>query len=171
MMTMRYDDACTMTNGLSAPDGEPCSACGESTLDDEQHHTANGDMICENCRDNDYGVCDDTHELYHYDDLIRTDDRFICQDAYDSGYFTCDDTDEVYPDDDGQYTTHDGRTICRQVYLDDYFTCDECGEIFPNEEANHCDHTGELRCNDCHEDYREQNPELFEDEEDEQEAA
>ena len=76
----------------------------------------------------------------------------------------------MYPDDE-QYTTHDGRTICRQVYLDDYFTCDECGEIFPNEEANHCDHTGELRCNDCHEDYREQNPELFEDEEDEQEAA
>ena len=69
MMTMRYDDACKMTNGLSEPDGEPCSACRESTPDDEQHHTANGDMICENCRDHNYFYCEDTDELYHIDDL------------------------------------------------------------------------------------------------------
>ena len=171
MMTTRYDDACSMTNGLSEHDGEPCSACGDSIPDGEQNHTAEGYIICDSCREDSYGTCEDTYELYHFDDLIRThDDRYICQDAYESGYFTCDDTDEVYPDDQ-QYTTHDGRTICRQVYLDDYFTCDECGEIFGNEEANVCPHTGELRCNDCHAEYREQNPELFEDEEDEQEAA
>ena len=171
MMTMCYDEACNMTNGLSAPDGEPCSCCGSSTPDHEQNHTAEGYMICDECRDNYYGMCEDTDEIYHFDDLIRThDDRYICQDAYESGYFTCDDTDEVYPDDQ-QYTTHDGRTICRQVYLDDYFTCDECGEIFHMDDANICPHTGEMRCESCHAQYREQNPELFEDEEDEKEAA
>ena len=171
MMTMCYDEACNMTNGLSAPDGEPCSCCGSSTPDHEQNHTAEGYMICDECRDNYYGMCEDTDEIYHFDDLIRThDDRYICQDAYESGYFTCDDTDEVYPDEQ-QYTTHDGRTICRQVYLDDYFTCDECGEIFHMDDANICPHTGEMRCESCHAQYREQNPELFEEEEDEKEAA
>lgn len=171
MMTMCYDNSCSMTNGLSAPDGEPCSACDDSTPDEEQNYTANGDMICDHCRDNYYGRCEDTDEIHHFDDLIRThDDRYICQDTYESEYFTCEDTDEVYPN-EMQVITHDHRYICRSVYESDYFACDECGEVYPNEDANVCPHTGEVRCNDCHEDYREQNPELFEDEEDEQEAA
>ena len=171
MMTMRYDDACNMTNGLSGERGEPCTDCGEHTHEDEQHHTHNGDMICENCRDNEYFWCDDTDELYHINDAVRTyDDRLISQEAYERDYFTCEDTDDVYPNEQ-KVVTADCREICQSAYQDDYFTCDECGEVFHNDEANHCDHTGELRCNDCHEDYRQQNPELFEDEEDEQEAA
>ena len=67
--------------------------------------------------------------------------------------------------------THDHKYICRSAYENDYFTCSDCGEVYPNEDANVCPHTDEVRCNDCHQEYREQNPELFEDEEHEQEAA
>ena len=163
MMTMRYDDACNMTNGLSGEVGEPCTDCGDRTQEDEQHHIYNGDMICEHCRDNEYFYCDDRDELYHINDAVRTyDDRLISQEAYERDYFTCEDTDDVYPNEQ-KVVTADCREICQSAYQDDYFTCDECGEVFHNDEANHCDHTGDLRCNDCNEDYREQNPEIFED--------
>ena len=171
MMTMLCDDSCSMTNGLSAPDGDPCSECGENTSPDEQYHTHDGEMICECCRDHNYFYCEDMDELYHIDDAVHTyDHRTISQEAYENGYFTCEDTDEVYPN-DMQVVTHDHKYICRPVYENDYFTCSDCGEVYPNEDANVCPHTGEVRCNDCHEDYRQQNPELFEDEEDEKEAA
>ena len=171
MMTNRYDDACNMTNGLSGETGDPCSECGDTTPPDEMHHTHDGESICEHCRDHNYFYCEDMDELYHIDDAVHTyDGRVISQEAYEDGYFTCEDSDEVYPN-DMLIVTHDHKYICRPVYENEYFTCDECGEVYPNEDANVCPHTGEIRCNDCHEDYREQNPELFEDEEHEQEAA
>ena len=171
MMTMRYDDACAMTNGLSTDHGDPCSECGDNTPPDEQFHTHDGEMICDHCRSMNYFWCEDTDELYHIDELVRTyDHRCISQEAYENGYFTCEDTDEVYPN-DMLIVTHDHKYICRSAYENDYFTCSDCGEVYPNEDANVCPHTGEVRCNDCHAEYREQNPELFEDEEHEQEAA
>ena len=171
MMTMNYDDSCSMTNGLSAENGYPCSECGDTTPPDEMRSTHDGESVCESCSDQFYFYCEDSDELYHIDDAVHTyDGRVISQEAYEDGYFTCEDTDEVYPN-DMQVVTHDHKYICRPVYENDYFTCDECGEVYPNEDANVCPHTGEVRCNDCHEDYRQQNPELFEDEEDEQEAA
>lgn len=171
MMTMRWDDACVMTNGLSGEVGDPCSECGEISNREEMSSTHDYELICEHCRDQHYFWCEDMDELYHIDDAVRTyNDRLISQQAYESGYFTCEDTDEVYPN-DMLIVTHDHKHICRPVYEEDYFTCSECGEVYPNEDANICPHTGEMRCNDCHAEYREQNPELFEDEEHEQEAA
>jgi len=171
MMTMRYDDACKMTNGLSTEQGDPCADCGDATPPDEQHGTANGEMVCEHCRDQHYFYCEDTDELYHVDECVHTyDHRMICQEAYEDDYFTCEDTGDVYPN-DMLVVTNDGGFISREAYNENYFTCSDCGEVYHNDDANVCPHTGEVRCNDCHEEYRQQNPELFEDEEHEQEAA
>ena len=157
-------------NGLLSGFGEPCTSCGEDTSEDNQHHDANGEMICEHCYDNYYFTCDDDGEIYHDDDMHTThDDRFIGPNAVDD-YTYCDDTDQLWPSDQ-MLVTHDGRSISPDAASEDYFTCDDCGEIFPNEQANQCDHTGEIRCDACHEAYQNENPELFEEDEDEQEAA
>lgn len=148
--------ACKGQQGMAHRPGDPCSCCGENTLEEEQFITYEGEMICEDCYGENYFLCDYTEEIHHTDDALTTaDGDMISQAAYEQAYFTCDDTDEIYPDDEG-YTTFDGRTVCREVYFDHYFTCESCGEIYPNEQANHCDETGKVRCDDCHAEHEEE---------------
>lgn len=73
------DEACASRYGYCQ-----CANCGEWWYRAGMYETHNGDMVCEECRDNDYGRCDNCGDIFPADELHYDEagDADYCEACY-----------------------------------------------------------------------------------------
>lgn len=123
-----------------------CSDCGEYILKDDAIKTHDGDLICEDCKDNDYFTCEDCGEIYPCDDShwIEDKEKCVCDNCLDN-YYECEACHKYFSR-DGVYETYNENYVCDKCYDYDYRTCEDCGlamhydDSYYNEidECNYC---------------------------------
>ena len=114
-----------------------CAECGIVMDVDghEPYQRADGEYICDSCREKYYVYCSECDELVHEDDVTEVDGEWVCEDCLDSdNFFFCDDCQEYHRSYDRwgsrQYFNVAGRnrTICESCLREDYYVCEDCGD-------------------------------------------
>lgn len=122
-----------------------CACCGAViSEDDDDYELSNGDVICQDCYDDEYFSCECCGDIRHQDDVVivsRDSDytEYICRDCADyySRYFQCEDCHEWFNENHfSRYTTYQGDTICENCFSEGYEECHDCGEIYPRDDMS-----------------------------------
>lgn len=111
------EDQIVVINGHSyCPDCvAECDDCGEVMPCFMMREVSGGDVVCLNCRDNDYTYCDACEEYVPNSDIaIHSNGRAVCDGCHDNGYRICYECGAVFDSDESGY--YDGE---------DWF-CDDC---------------------------------------------
>jgi hypothetical protein len=132
-----------------------CDECGEWVPEDESYTTADGDTICEECYEEDYGTCEDCGEIVRLDDLTRVnpetrEESWVCEDCL-GRYTRCDDCGEYFSG-DHIWAEDDDRAICDRC-SDDYVVCEDCEHIIRYDYAHYNEASGCYYCDCCWEEH------------------
>ncbi|MDD4804147.1 MAG: hypothetical protein PHN69_03150 [Candidatus Pacebacteria bacterium] len=124
---------------------QSCSECGDRCTDG--YTTVDGNLICENCFSNYYGVCSHCDEIYLTDDMHYSEEyENICPHCMEQHYTTCDDCGEIISNDDSVYLEDVDRTVCSYC-ADKYSECEKCGTVIHDDDMIRID--GEYYCSEC----------------------
>lgn len=135
-----------------------CEMCGCIIEDDGWAEVANGEIVCQDCLDENYTKCYacgeyvrsyDGADVYH--GHSRGGDRFVCDECLenDSDYYYCEHCESYhYRIFDNPIETRDSQIICTSCYEDYYRTCNECGEVYHEDEGEWGD-DDQWHCNNC----------------------
>ena len=103
-----------------------CANCGN--ISNDMTDTSDG-LVCQECRDNEYGTCDECGRVHHLDNIVWFNDNLYCEYCYNEVVGTCEDCGCKIPRDDlSDVGSHTYRWVCPSC-VDDYHTCNECGDI------------------------------------------
>lgn len=133
-----------------------CADCGCIIEDDDNAvQLSNGDWICDDCRDRDYGFCEHCEEYVPLDELTEVEGRWICNDCLENSgdYFLCHDCEEWHSyRNDSEYETEYGYSVCASCYDNSYGRCENCRGIYLWDEMNEDDDGGwnERYCDNCY---------------------
>ena len=127
-----------------------CSCCGEAILKDDSHTTADGDVICERCMEDEYYTCYECGEIYHQDDLtwIENKEVYVCEECRDNYYEQCECCHRYYSTDDC-YETYDHNWVCTDCYDNHYRTCQDCGYVMHDDDSYYNERDEEDYCPNC----------------------
>lgn len=130
---------------------EYCTHCDEPYRRDDLHQTANGEYVCDSCRDRyDYVTCEHCGDLVQLDDTVTTkDNEYVCDYCCNHHYTYCDHCGEYVPDNEST-EVKDGDNICDDCIYDHYEQCFDCGEYILKEDALYTEVDGYPLCEDCH---------------------
>ena len=94
-----------------------------------------GNMICQNCFDENYYYCDDCSSITEISEKneIKDEDKNICNRCFNRHYFTCHDCSEIFNKDDC-YTWGNNR-YCSDCINEFTGCCDNCGERINRDDA------------------------------------
>lgn len=137
-----------------------CERCGNMIMDEEKHFvTHDGKVICEDCFDRFYYVCEDCGEIFPHSDTIEIGGTFnillriVCQECFEDGcnrgeYITCSDCGgAIFIGDD--ITTRDGDIICQECFENYYYTCEDCGKVVHGSDITSVDNGDIFICDSC----------------------
>lgn len=99
-----------------------CYDCGCVIEEDENYYELeDGDIICEDCRYDNYFECPDCHTLTHNDDgrYVRDLDGDVCVNCID-GYNYCPSCGEYYSDEVEFHENYHGEWVCESCYEEEY---------------------------------------------------
>lgn len=134
-----------------------CENCGAEITGDG-YTSPDGDILCEDCFDEQCACCDECGEVIWQDDLVpiwnytrgeRVAIVYVCKDCADILYYRCHECGEYF-DSDNIYLGAN-FDLCRRCYEDGgYVTCEDCGDIVQDyREVNGC-----CYCDSCADDHR-----------------
>lgn len=130
---------------LTLPSGQPvlpndettCACCGAIVKIADCAVVANGDLVCGECIDREYGQCDECGEWFPRDELTETGNGYdVCESCLDEGYFCCEDCGTWYPEDGVVVVnpdTHAVGYVCEDCARRNYRRCDDCGNYFDSD--------------------------------------
>lgn len=113
-----------------------CAACGaEIDEGDTSYELPSGDVICEDCYENDYTVCNDCGDVVLTSDTISVNDGnlIVCEPCAEGneGYYHCNCCDEWFTTDYRRvYELHNLALVCADCADDECVECAECGDLF-----------------------------------------
>lgn len=133
-----------------------CNDCGDYILEDNAVKTADGSLICENCRDDAYYTCEYCGELYYQDDLVFIEDKqiYVCKTCADKYYHKCENCNKYFSR-DGVYDTYDENYVCVTCADEHYTRCDDCGTWVHYNEYIHNEYSDNYYCPNCADEYSE----------------
>lgn len=142
-----------------------CSYCGKDINEDENYYTnVDGDIICEDCKDEHYVYCEDCNELIHVDDTTYIEDRdyYVCESCRDNGdYFCCEDCGDWYSNDEAIYVEGYGD-ICDGCYSNGYYhCCDDCGSCYHEDDLTYSEDDDCYYCSSCYRDHEEDHNKVY----------
>ena len=152
------DQALTLPSGQPVlPDDETtCACCGAVVKIADCAVVANGDLVCGECIDREYGQCDECGEWFPCDELTETGNGYnVCESCLDDGYFCCEDCGTWYPDTDAVVVnpeTRHSRYVCEDCAERNYRRCDDCGEYFDESLIVYSDAYHDI-CENCSDDW------------------
>jgi hypothetical protein len=115
--------------------------------EDNLYHDDNGNILCEQCFNDDYYYCSNCWKVVSTYDAISMDGEVYCEDCFADNFFYCEHCEEDKSNNENNYVNVDGQEIN---------ICDDCLN-----ELNHCEHCdnyftseltevdGEHYCPDC----------------------
>ena len=65
-----------------------CACCGN--ISNDMTDTSDG-LVCQECRDNEYGTCDECGRVHHSDNMLWFNDSFYCEDCHSEVVGYCED--------------------------------------------------------------------------------
>ena len=87
-----------------------------------KYYINNGEVICEDCFNDNFFYCSRCDELHRLEDGYETrDDGYVCEDCYYDYYVTCDDCGDIVSRDDYFYIEEEDRCLCMDCYNNYYF--------------------------------------------------
>ncbi len=108
-----------------------CDECGERIAHNNIFITADGESICESCRDSKYSLCANCGEYVNNDDIAGTyDNAPLCQSCYEDDFFTCDGCGCIERNPDAHSLNDDW--LCESCYDARAITCADCGDVIEN---------------------------------------
>ena len=133
-----------------------CAVCGEEHDIDDMTCTAEGDYVCEDCRDENYAFCENCEEWtrIEYTSTVhalhgwRTVAETWCHGCVDDYAAECDDCGELWREDDMRHDDWD-TNVCESCYDDRWRTCYECGALLRDGDAYSDDDEDEFYCATC----------------------
>lgn len=141
---------------LPEPELVQCACCGASYDPSEMTETANGDLVCGECLDREYGQCDECGEWFPCDELTETGNGYnVCESCLDDGYFCCEDCGTWYPEDDVVVVNPNTRSVgyvCEDCAERNYRRCDDCGNYFDGDHIAFSDAYHDV-CVNCSDDW------------------
>ena len=109
-----------------------CSACGEM-IGDGEYTIINGEVYCNDCRDDLFAKCDDCGKWVNKDSITRVKNGdWVCEDCLNN-YAYCQHCEEYVPEDEIKYVDWVDEYVCEECIENDFYTCCECGEILDRE--------------------------------------
>lgn len=152
------DQAPTLPSGQpSLPEDETtCDCCGAVVKIADCTVTADGDLVCKECLDRDYGQCDVCGEWFPHDELTEAGNGFsVCESCLDDGYFCCEDCGTWYPDTTAIAVNPGTRSsgyVCEDCAERNYRQCDDCGNYFDDDHIALSDAYHDI-CTNCSDDW------------------
>ena len=124
-----------------------CDVCNEWIPADEADLASDGNILCEDCRDEGYFICEKCGELHPLDEEVEVnDDCYWCQECADRFAYRCRDCGRWYT---SAYMWDTDAEICDNCSAD-YYHCEDCGAVISVYDA-HVDEYGDAYCDDCYE--------------------
>ena len=74
---------------MNEEDVRYCDCCGEIIPEDADFYLIGDDIICEDCRRNTCGCCENCDELIYNNEAITDDGHFVCRSCYENEYYHC----------------------------------------------------------------------------------
>lgn len=125
-----------------------CSECGCIIENDSECcENMDGELICEDCYNDNYFTCDHCNNIYPSDDAISIDDgiEYVCSNCAETYYILCDCCDHYYSM-RHIWAQDDIRAVCDNC-SSDYYLCEDCGAILYIDNVHEID--GYYYCDDC----------------------
>ena len=66
-----------------------CDCCGEIIHEGENYSWIGDDIVCDDCRRNECGCCENCDELIYNSEAITDDGHFVCRSCYENEYYHC----------------------------------------------------------------------------------
>jgi len=128
-----------------------CSDCGKEIEDNNFYTLDNGDIICQECFEDNYFICEDCGSIVHLDYYYYTsDDKRICESCYENNYFTCTGCGEIHPRSEEIYTADTEESYCLNCADNGLIhQCDDCGEWYADEGHFQILNNGDWICDNC----------------------
>lgn len=132
-----------------------CAICGEEHDVEGMTMTGNGNMVCQDCLDEHYFLCeycDEYHPVDYAQDVhcyrgSREVTECWCPDCVNNFASECDDCGEMWNTCDCR-TDDQGTTVCERCYDGSWCYCDDCGRLIRRDGANWND-DDEALCDSC----------------------
>lgn len=127
-----------------------CDNCGEYVLEENSSETDNGDVICKECKDNEYSICEHCGALLRHEDLIEIQAQgiWVCQDCANKHYYECECCGKYFVREDGR-ETFDNHWVCDDCCTFNYRICDDCGYAVHIDVAEYSESDEVDYCPDC----------------------
>jgi len=93
-----------------------CDCCGAEIPEDENYSWIGDDIVCDDCRRNACGCCENCDELIYDSEAIMEDGHFVCRSCYENEYCRCADCERLLHQDD--VYTYDDIDYCYDCYKD-----------------------------------------------------
>lgn len=128
-----------------------CANCGDYILKDDAIETHDGDLICENCKENDYYTCEDCGGVYHLDNShwITDKGKYVCNKCLED-YYKCEACNKYFSRENVR-ETYDENWVCYDCYDNSYRTCEDCGRAVHDEDYYYNERDGASYCPNCEE--------------------
>lgn len=152
------DQAPTLPSGrpILPEDETTCACCGAVVKIADCTVTADGDLVCKECLDREYGQCDECGEWFPRDELTEAgNDHSVCESCLDDGYFLCEDCGTWYPDITAVEVNPGTRSsgyVCEDCAERYYRQCDGCGNYFDDDHIALSDAYHDI-CTNCSDDW------------------
>ena len=108
-----------------------CNICDGIIAENENSfETHDGDIICEDCYNNNYFTCADCGEIFHTDYGFCLNGEIYCEECLDNISFVCADCGDRHHNDE-MHELQNGDLICTRCRDNgSYYYCEDCGELF-----------------------------------------
>lgn len=121
-----------------------CNHCG--AIITGQAYEFEGEVLCEDCFEEDTFVCEECGERHWQDDSYWCEEEMICRDCFVRLTFECDECGERF------FNRHNegdcGIDLCPTCREDYYVRCDNCDELIRQSDAYY--HDGSCYCESCY---------------------
>lgn len=95
-----------------------CDMCGTLIPEDEATLTSTQVVVCDDCRDNHFGHCEDCGDWFPDRDIISDDNHVLCNRCFDRNYGTCSNCSDIIHTDDIYYHEPSDNYFCHSCYDD-----------------------------------------------------
>ena len=93
-----------------------CDCCGAEIPEGEDYSWVGDDIVCDACRRDECGCCENCDELIYDSEAIMEDGHFVCRSCYENEYCRCADCERLLHQDD--VYTYDDMDFCYDCYVD-----------------------------------------------------
>ena len=128
-----------------------CADCGRVIEENENYYEFSGDIICQDCYENDYFTCEDCGDVEHMENCTTTQNgEYICENCRIDHYSYCEHCSEWYNNNNEGYYIENYGNICNSCWdSGDFATCHECGNDFHVDSLQYDDDIDEYFCDNC----------------------